>query len=160
MTLDQKIGKSENPTRLPRINADKRAESGKPTTEARRHGGNRRSRMQKNLPLITTGDTDRKEIGKRKGFQNGINAERRSRRIEAASAYIFYNFQRHPTRYGLSLSYFVSPVYLRIFMQSRNFSIRMLALLLALLLTQPFALATAQAQGTSSPTLPDPGTPG
>jgi Zn-dependent protease with chaperone function len=45
-------------------------------------------------------------------------------------------------------------------MQSRNFSIRMLALVLALLLTQPFALATAQAQGTSSPTLPDPGTTG
>jgi hypothetical protein len=57
----------------------------------------RRNPKEKNLPLITTGDTDRKEIGKRKGFQNGINAERRSRRIEAASAYIFYNFQRHPT---------------------------------------------------------------
>jgi Zn-dependent protease with chaperone function len=45
-------------------------------------------------------------------------------------------------------------------MQSRNFSIRMLALLLALLLTQPFACMTAQAQGTSSPQLPDPGTTG
>jgi Zn-dependent protease with chaperone function len=45
-------------------------------------------------------------------------------------------------------------------MQTRNFSIRMLALLLALVLTQPFALTTAQAQGTSSPTLPDPGTTG
>jgi Zn-dependent protease with chaperone function len=45
-------------------------------------------------------------------------------------------------------------------MQSRNFSIRTLALLLALVLTQPFALTTAQAEGTSSPTLPDPGTTG
>jgi hypothetical protein len=45
-------------------------------------------------------------------------------------------------------------------MQSRNFSIRTLALLLALVLTQPFALTTAQAEGTSSPTLPYPGTTG
>lgn len=45
-------------------------------------------------------------------------------------------------------------------MQTRNFSIRMLALLLALVLTQPFALTTAQAEGASSPTLPDPGTTG
>ena len=45
-------------------------------------------------------------------------------------------------------------------MQSRNFSTRMLALLLASLLTQPFACITAQAQGTSSPQLPDPGTTG
>ncbi len=45
-------------------------------------------------------------------------------------------------------------------MQTRNFSIRMLALLLALVLTQPFALTTAQAEGTSTPTLPDPGTTG
>jgi len=43
-------------------------------------------------------------------------------------------------------------------MQTRNFSARMLALLLALLLTQPFALTTAQAQ--TSPTLPDPGSAG
>ena len=42
-------------------------------------------------------------------------------------------------------------------MQSRNFSIRMLALLLTLVLTQPFALI---AEGTSAPTLPDPGTTG
>ena len=45
-------------------------------------------------------------------------------------------------------------------MQTRNFSTRMLALLLALVLTQPFALTTAQAQGTSTPTLPDPGKTG
>ncbi|HEY2914500.1 MAG TPA: M48 family metallopeptidase [Candidatus Angelobacter sp.] len=43
-------------------------------------------------------------------------------------------------------------------MQTRNFSIRMLALLLALVLTQPFALTTAQAQ--TAPTLPDPGNTG
>jgi Zn-dependent protease with chaperone function len=43
-------------------------------------------------------------------------------------------------------------------MQTRNFSARMLALLLALLLTQPFALTTAQAQ--TSPTMPDPGSAG
>jgi Zn-dependent protease with chaperone function len=42
-------------------------------------------------------------------------------------------------------------------MQSRNFSTRTLALLLALLLTQPFAL---MAEGTSTPALPDPGTTG
>jgi Zn-dependent protease with chaperone function len=45
-------------------------------------------------------------------------------------------------------------------MQIRNFSIRTLALLLTLVLTQPFALTTAQAEGTSTPTLPDPGTTG
>jgi beta-barrel assembly-enhancing protease len=45
-------------------------------------------------------------------------------------------------------------------MQTRNFSTRMLALLLALVLTQPFALATAQAEGASAPTLPDPGNTG
>src|SRR5690242_10522158 len=45
-------------------------------------------------------------------------------------------------------------------MQTRKFSIRMLALLLALLLTQPFALTTAQAAGPSTPTLPDPGSAG
>jgi Zn-dependent protease with chaperone function len=45
-------------------------------------------------------------------------------------------------------------------MQTRNFSIRMLALLLALVLTQPFALTAAQAAGTSTPTLPDPGKTG
>ncbi len=46
-------------------------------------------------------------------------------------------------------------------MQTRNFSTRTLALLLALLLTQPLALITqAQAEGTSSPQLPDPGTTG
>jgi Zn-dependent protease with chaperone function len=45
-------------------------------------------------------------------------------------------------------------------MQTRNFSIRMLALLLALVLAQPFALTTAQAESTSTPTLPDPGTTG
>ncbi len=45
-------------------------------------------------------------------------------------------------------------------MQTRNFSIRMLALLLALVLTQPFALTTAQAEGASEPTLPEPGTTG
>jgi Zn-dependent protease with chaperone function len=45
-------------------------------------------------------------------------------------------------------------------MQTRNFSIRMLALLLAVVLTQPFALTTAQAEGTSTPTLPDPGSTG
>ncbi len=45
-------------------------------------------------------------------------------------------------------------------MQSRNFSTRMLALLLALVLTQPLALTAAQAEGTSAPTLPDPGTTG
>jgi hypothetical protein len=43
-------------------------------------------------------------------------------------------------------------------MQTHKFSIRTLALLLALLLTQPFALTTAQAQ--TSPTLPDPGNTG
>jgi Zn-dependent protease with chaperone function len=43
-------------------------------------------------------------------------------------------------------------------MQTRKFSIRMLALLLALLLTQPFALTTAQAQ--TAPTLPNPGNTG
>jgi Zn-dependent protease with chaperone function len=42
-------------------------------------------------------------------------------------------------------------------MQTRNFSTRTLALLLALLLTQPLAL---MAEGTSTPTLPDPGTTG
>ncbi len=36
-------------------------------------------------------------------------------------------------------------------MQTRNFSIRMLALLLALVLTQPLRLATAQAEGASAP---------
>jgi beta-barrel assembly-enhancing protease len=45
-------------------------------------------------------------------------------------------------------------------MQTRNFSIRMLALLLALVLTQPFALTTAQAEDSSAPTLPDPGKTG
>lgn len=43
-------------------------------------------------------------------------------------------------------------------MQTCKFSIRTLALLVALLLTQPFALTTAQAQ--TSPTLPDPGNTG
>ncbi len=45
-------------------------------------------------------------------------------------------------------------------MQTRNFSARMLALLLALVLTQPFTLTTAQAEGASAPTLPDPGNTG
>ena len=46
-------------------------------------------------------------------------------------------------------------------MQTRNFSTRTLALLLALLLAQPLALMTKlQAEGTSSPTLPNPGTTG
>lgn len=46
-------------------------------------------------------------------------------------------------------------------MQRRNFSSRTLALILALLLTQPFALMMKmQAEGTSAPTLPDPGTTG
>ena len=45
-------------------------------------------------------------------------------------------------------------------MQTRKFSIRTLALLLALVLTQPFALTMAQAEGTSTPTLPDPGSTG
>lgn len=42
-------------------------------------------------------------------------------------------------------------------MQTRNFSTRTLALLLALLLTQPLTL---MAEGTSTPALPDPGTTG
>ena len=42
-------------------------------------------------------------------------------------------------------------------MQTRNFSMRMLALLLALVLTQPFALT---AEPASTPQLPDPGTTG
>ncbi|MGC2741714.1 MAG: M48 family metallopeptidase [Candidatus Angelobacter sp.] len=46
-------------------------------------------------------------------------------------------------------------------MQKRNFSIRMLALLLALVLTQPFAFITqAQAEAAGVPQLPDPGTTG
>src|SRR5438270_5708210 len=44
-------------------------------------------------------------------------------------------------------------------MQSRNFSTRMLALVLALLLAQPLALM-AQAQGGSAPQLPNPGATG
>ena len=43
-------------------------------------------------------------------------------------------------------------------MQTHKFSTRTLALVLTLLLTQPFALTTAQAQ--TSPTLPDPGNTG
>ena len=42
-------------------------------------------------------------------------------------------------------------------MQSRNFSTRMLALVLTLLLAQPLAL---MAQGGSAPQLPNPGTTG
>jgi Zn-dependent protease with chaperone function len=46
-------------------------------------------------------------------------------------------------------------------MQTRNFSTRTLALLLALLLAQPLAFMTKlQAQGTSEPQLPSPGTTG
>jgi beta-barrel assembly-enhancing protease len=46
-------------------------------------------------------------------------------------------------------------------MQTRNLSTRTLALLLALLLAQPLALMTKmQAEGTSTPQLPDPGTTG
>jgi Zn-dependent protease with chaperone function len=46
-------------------------------------------------------------------------------------------------------------------MQTRNFSTRTLALLLALLLAQPLALMTqAQAEGASTPQLPNPGTTG
>jgi Zn-dependent protease with chaperone function len=46
-------------------------------------------------------------------------------------------------------------------MQTRNFSIRMLALLLALLLAQPLAFVTKmQAESPGVPQLPDPGTPG
>jgi beta-barrel assembly-enhancing protease len=45
-------------------------------------------------------------------------------------------------------------------MQTRNFSIRTLALLLALLLTQPFALTKLQAEAAGAPQLPDPGTTG
>ncbi|HEV7550341.1 MAG TPA: M48 family metallopeptidase [Candidatus Angelobacter sp.] len=46
-------------------------------------------------------------------------------------------------------------------MQRHNFSIRMLALLLALLLAQPLALVTKmQAESPGVPQLPDPGTPG
>lgn len=44
-------------------------------------------------------------------------------------------------------------------MQSRNFSTRMLALVFALLLAQPLA-SMAQAQGSSAPQLPNPGTTG
>ncbi|HEV8183503.1 MAG TPA: M48 family metallopeptidase [Candidatus Angelobacter sp.] len=44
-------------------------------------------------------------------------------------------------------------------MQSRSFSTRMLALVVTLLLAQPFALM-AQAQGGSAPQLPNPGTTG
>jgi hypothetical protein len=43
-------------------------------------------------------------------------------------------------------------------MQTRKFSTQMLSLVLTLLLTQPFALTTAQAQ--TSPTMPDPGSAG
>src|SRR6476646_6703097 len=50
---------------------------------------------------------------------------------------------------------------LRISMQTRNFSVRMLALLLALVLTQPLALITqAQAEASGVPQLPDPGKTG
>src|SRR5438270_346622 len=46
-------------------------------------------------------------------------------------------------------------------MQRRNFSIRMLALLLALVLTQPFAFTTKmQASAAGAPQLPDPGKTG
>ncbi len=46
-------------------------------------------------------------------------------------------------------------------MQTRNFSARMLALLLALVLTQPLAFMTqAQAEAAGVPQLPDPGTTG
>src|SRR5438309_2104036 len=46
-------------------------------------------------------------------------------------------------------------------MQRRNFSIRMLALLLALVLTQPFAFTTKmQASSAGAPQLPDPGKTG
>ena len=46
-------------------------------------------------------------------------------------------------------------------MQTRNFSARMLALLLAVVLTQPLALMTqAQAEAAGAPQLPDPGTTG
>jgi len=46
-------------------------------------------------------------------------------------------------------------------MQTRNFSVRMLALLLALVLTQPLAFITqAQAEASGVPQLPDPGKTG
>src|SRR5437660_11851525 len=46
-------------------------------------------------------------------------------------------------------------------MQRRNFSARMLALLLALVLTQPFAFTTKmQASAAGAPQLPDPGKTG
>src|ERR1043166_708071 len=46
-------------------------------------------------------------------------------------------------------------------MQTRNFSVRMLALLLALVLTQPLAFMTqAQAEASGVPQLPDPGKTG
>src|SRR5436305_606239 len=46
-------------------------------------------------------------------------------------------------------------------MQSRNFPIRLLALLLALVLTQPFAFTTKmQASAAGAPQLPDPGKTG
>src|SRR6476646_1355167 len=50
---------------------------------------------------------------------------------------------------------------LRISMQTRNFSVRMLALLLALVLTQPLAFITqAQAEASGVPQLPDQGKAG
>jgi hypothetical protein len=46
-------------------------------------------------------------------------------------------------------------------MQTRNFSARMLALLLVLVLTQPLAFMTqAQAEAAGVPQLPDPGKTG
>src|SRR6476620_6691941 len=90
--------------------------------------------------------------------RSDIGKPKACRGFTLTGAYIFYNFQRHPTvTVPCPLP---SALILRIFMQTRNFSIRMLALLLALVLTQPFALTAAQAAGTSTPTLPDPGKTG